>query len=135
VFQAGRGIVVELLTRKHDIPVHSLIIVTRVIIQMLPYMFCGVLPTGIPVACVVGIANTSTDLQVCFKLRFFFLKGNFIVLNFVAVLWIRIRIRKDLKLFAGSGSGTGSGTRGYGSGSGSETGLKPYQKSSKNFEF
>jgi hypothetical protein len=38
------------------------------------------------------------------------------------VLWIRIRIRKDPKLFAGFG--------GYGSVS--ETGYAPYQKSSKN---
>jgi hypothetical protein len=47
--------------------------------------------------------------------------------NSATVLWIRIR--KDPKLFAGSGSGT----RGYGSGS--ETGLEPYQKSSKNQHF
>jgi hypothetical protein len=40
------------------------------------------------------------------------------------VLWIRIRIRKDPKLFAGFG--------GYGFGSGSETGYAPFQKSSKN---
>jgi hypothetical protein len=45
----------------------------------------------------------------------------------VMVLWILIRIRKDPKLLAGSGSVT----RGYGSGFGSETGLKPYKKSSK----
>jgi hypothetical protein len=43
-----------------------------------------------------------------------------------SVSWIRIRIRKDLKLLAGSGSVTW----GYGFGSG--TGDAPYQKSSKN---
>jgi hypothetical protein len=49
--------------------------------------------------------------------------GSFVV-SYQSVLWIRIRIRKDLKLNAGSGSVT----RGYGSGSGfgSETGLKSY---------
>jgi hypothetical protein len=51
---------------------------------------------------------------------------------YTTVLWIQIR--KDLTFFF---AGSGSVTRGcgFGFGSGSETGLDPYQKSSKNLWF